>query len=318
MSSYISSFSPLIDSFFDLRKALGYSPGTHAASMRLFDRYCAAVYPEEIHLTEKIVLGWLEDRCTDIYEKSITMRLFGQYLCAVGLDSYVLPEKYVTAKRNFSPYVFSDEELGRLFAAIDKVQPAKAEPFIDEIAPVLYRMIYTCGLRPQEGRNLKTENIDFKTGEIHIIHTKRGKERMVVMSDDMKKLAVAYNEKRKVFCKSSEYFFPSWKGENLTQHQVDHYLKNAWKEANPDCKQPPRIRTYDLRHRFASAVLMRWIDNGEPLQAKLPYLRTYMGHESLSETIQYIHILPENLVGTSGIDWGAFDGIIPEVPEWGK
>lgn len=84
MSSYISSFSPLIDSFFDLRKALGYSPGTHAASMRLFDRYCAAEYPEEIHLTEKIVLGWLEDRCTDIYEKSITMRLFGQYLCAVG------------------------------------------------------------------------------------------------------------------------------------------------------------------------------------------------------------------------------------------
>lgn len=86
-------------------------------------------------------------------------------------------------------------------------------------------MIYTCGLRPQKGRNLKTENIDFKTGKIHIIHSKRGKERMVVMSDDMKKLAVAYNEKRKVFCKSSEYFFPSWKGENLTQHQVDHYLK---------------------------------------------------------------------------------------------
>lgn len=63
---------------------------------------------------------------------------------------------------------------------------------------------------------------------------------------------------------------------------------------------------------------MRWIDNGEPLQAKLPYLRTYMGHESLSETIQYIHILPENLVGTSGIDWGAFDRTIPEVPEWEK
>lgn len=71
-----------------------------------------------------------------------------------------------------------------------------------------------------------------------------------------------------------------------------------------------------LRHRFASAVLMRWIDKGEILPAKLPYLRTYMGHESLSETIQYIHILPENLVKTSGIDWDVFDELISEVAEW--
>lgn len=140
----------------------------------------------------------------------------------------------------------------------------------------------------------------------------------MVMSDDMKKLASEYNEKRTIFSKSNECFFPSWKGGGLTSDQIDHYLKNAWKEANPDCKHLPRIRTYDLRHRFASAALMRWIDNGELLQAKLPYLRTYMGHGSLSETIQYIHILPENLVRTSGIERDAFDGIIPEVPEWEK
>ena len=132
----------------------------------------------------------------------------------------------------------------------------------------------------------------------------------------MRKLAVAYNEKRKIFGKENEYFFPSWSGRSLSQRQVDYFLKNAWKDANPECKNLPGIRTYDLRHRFASAVLMRWIDKGEILPAKLPYLRTYMGHESLSETIQYIHILPENLVKTSGIDWDVFDELIPEVTEW--
>ena len=63
-------------------------------------------------------------------------------------------------------------------------------------------------MRPREGRELKTENINFQTGELFITHTKRNKDRIVVMSDDMRKLAVAYNEKRKIFGKENEYFFP--------------------------------------------------------------------------------------------------------------
>jgi hypothetical protein len=45
----------------------------------------------------------------------------------------------------------------------------------------------------------------------------------------------------------------------------------------------------------------------------LPYLRAYMGHDSLSETAYYIHILPENLVKTTAIDWDAFNSMLPEV-----
>lgn len=316
MSTYISSFSPWISDFFAFRRALGYSDQTYGKNMKAFDLYCAASYPEESHLTEEIVLGWLEDRCTDIYGKSRCLRAFGTYLQAVGQDAYILPDKYITVRQNFSPYILSDAELSRLFDAVDKIKASKTEPFFNEIAPVMYRLIYTCGLRPREGRELKTENINFQTGELFITHTKRNKDRIVVMSDDMRKLAVAYNEKRKIFGKENEYFFPSWSGRSLSQRQVDYFLKNAWKDANPGCKNLPGIRTYDLRHRFASAVLMRWIDKGEILPAKLPYLRTYMGHESLSETIQYIHILPENLVKTSGIDWDVFDELIPEVAEW--
>jgi integrase len=78
----------------------------------------------------------------------------------------------------------------------------------------------------------------------------------------------------------------------------------------------PNVRVYDLRHRFASAVLNRWLDNKQNLGAKLPYLRAYMGHGSLSETAYYIHLLPENLVKSSGIDWKSFDGLVPEVTLW--
>lgn len=47
--------------------------------------------------------------------------------------------------------------------------------------------------------------------------------------------------------------------------------------------------------------------------AMLPYLRAYMGHDRLDETAYYIHILPENLVKSSAIDWDAFNRMFPEV-----
>ena len=43
------------------------------------------------------------------------------------------------------------------------------------------------------------------------------------------------------------------------------------------------------------------------------YLQAYMGHDRLDETVYYVHLLPENLVQSAGIDWNAFDGLIPEV-----
>ena len=118
MNTYISGFSSQINSFFDFRVALGYSDKTYAESLKLFDRYCAAAYPAESLLTEEIVLGWLEDRCADVYRKAMSMRAFGKYLYAIGQNAYVLPEKYVTTKQDFSPYIFSDEELSRLFSSI--------------------------------------------------------------------------------------------------------------------------------------------------------------------------------------------------------
>ena len=40
----------------------------------------------------------------------------------------------------------------------------------NEILPVLFRLIYTCALRPNEGRELLAENDNLETGEILITH----------------------------------------------------------------------------------------------------------------------------------------------------
>ena len=40
-----------------------------------------------------------------------------------------------------------------------------------------------------------------------------------------------------------------------------------------------------------------------------------MGHTHFSDTAYYIHLLPENLIRSSAIDWSHFSDLIPEVSE---
>ena len=264
-------------------------------------------------------MGWLDEQHSVVARKASAVRLLGNYMQALGKDAYVLYDGYATNETNPSAYILTDDELTALFRAIDKTEPTNKEPFLHEITPVLYRLIYTCGLRPNEGRELKQENINLKTGEIFITNTKWKKERLVVMSQDMLSMCRSYNKRREVFARGNEYFFPSFGGDGpLGKYQLSYYLRDAWVRANLSVneKKLPHIRVYDLRHRFASAALMRWLDLGVPLGSKLAYLRAYMGHNTLSDTAYYIHLLPENLVKSAGIDWGAFDEIIPEVTAW--
>ena len=159
------------------------------------------------------------------------------------------------------------------------------------------------------------ENIHLETGEILITHTKRNKERIVVMSDDMLIFARKYEQRRRLFCCENPYFFPSANGGALTTETLYSAFNRAWSHAELAGKYPGKVRVYDLRHRFASACLNRWLNNGENLMAMLPFLREYMGHGSLSETAYYIHILPENIIKSSAIDWDKFNAMFPEVTE---
>ena len=148
MSEYVSGIGAYIERLFDYRRSLGYSGVTHYATLLNLDRFCAAHYPESQELTEEMVLAWISEDSRIVYERCVAVRLLGKYMCAVGKEAYILPEKYVSVKHNFAPYIFTDDELRHLFSAIDRISPTKSEPFIHVMAPVLFRLIYTCGLRP--------------------------------------------------------------------------------------------------------------------------------------------------------------------------
>ena len=322
MRDFISGFAAELDAMFSYREALGFSRRSHEPALVNFDRYAAALYPEAIVLSRELVTGWIgtqveKSNKSGIVGKATAIRTFGRYLQAVGKEAYILPDEYVTPpKTTFTPYVFSDDEMTRLFYSIDR-QPDAApfDPLSSKIPPVLFRLIYTCGLRPNEGRELFRDCIDLNTGEIFITKTKRKKERIVVMSEDMLNLCRKYDAVRESAEINSDYFFPRHDGNAYTAPQLERIFKRCWEGANPAVASDdlPSVRIYDLRHRFASTVLNNWLDDGHNLYNKLPYLRAFMGHDNLSETVHYIHILPENIIKTAGIDWESFEALIPGV-----
>jgi len=317
MSKFISDFADDLEAMLSYRGALGYSRLTHESNLMSFDRYAAERYPEAAILSRELVTGWIGEKMekskAGITARATAIRLFGKYLSAVGKGAYILPDEYVTQQQGFTPYIFTDNELTRLFRAADSLPGNTADLLAPKIAPVMLRLIYTCGLRPNEGRELLRENIDFKTGEIFITKTKRQKERIVVMSDDMLCFMKKYDAIRDTFAAVSKYIFPRNDGQAYTTSQIERLFKKCWADANPfiAAEELPAVRVYDLRHRFASAALNKWLDEGRDLYNMLPYLRAYMGHDNMSETAYYIHILPENLIKSAGIDWSTFEALIP-------
>lgn len=316
-----SGFRNDLEAMLQYKVSLGYSRDTYLRHCLAFDRYCCGRFPEIHTLTQPVVLGWIElksgEQPITVQGRCCFMRTFAKYLRSVGMDAYMLPVKFSGSASMFTPYIFTDGELAALFHEIDSFQTGR-----DALQPYLlstvFRLIYTCGLRPREGRTLKRSCVNTCTGEILITETKQHKERIVVMSDEMRELAASYCRIRDAAFPDSVFMFPNAEGNAYSAAWLLKKLKHFFALANPgtDPEMLPHVRVYDLRHRFASAALMRWLDNGEDLANRLPYLRAYMGHNELSATAYYIHILPENLVKSAGIDWSAFGSMIPEVELW--
>jgi integrase len=317
MYSYQSGFAQSIREMLGFKERFGYAQSTHAPSLRNFDRFCTEFYPATSFLSEPLVLAWLKKRPSEnsggLKKRANTIRQFGQYLNYMGQTAYVLPSGYIGGHSAFVPYMLSDDELAAFFRAADSFPIGKHSPYRHLVVSVIFRLIYCCGLRPNEARLLKTVDMDCQSDRIMINSTKKNRDRIVMMSDDIALLCSKYDSIVRSIYPAREYFFPTPHGNAYASNTLIYLFRRCWRTAfeNADSARMPRI--YDLRHRFAATVIMGWMDEGKDAQALLPYLSAYMGHTRLSATAYYIHLLPSNLTASDSVDWNRFSDLIPEV-----
>lgn len=299
------------DEMLKLRESLGYSVGKNPQMVRAFITFCGNNYPDAGSISREMLDRWLSDknfRTTATHNYAITkIRGFARYLLSIGESAYVPSEDYSVRVSRYVPYVFTDEELSQLFDAIDSFPPHRDSPNREFIVPVLFRMMYCCGMRPSEPPSLLVEDINLSSGEVYIRQSKGYKDRRILMSAELTSLCREYAS----HMTARKYFFERTPGQRIGSRWITDQFKYCWRNSGLLKRENPR--PYDLRHNYAARTMMRWVNEGKDVAALSPFLSAYMGHTEFSATLYYIHLLPERIVKTSGIDWARFSNIYPEV-----
>ena len=184
---YKGPFKEHIQNHIKLKKAVGYKYDTEAIHLKRFDKFILEKYPDATKLTKEIVLDWCSKKPYEAQanqcSRASIIRQFAQYLDSVGIKAYIIPKNYYPAEKRYIPYIYSTDELSRFFAQTDKCQYSSECPYRHLIMPVIFRMIYMCGLRASEARLLKVSDVDLKRGILSIHHSKKDNSRLVPMSD---------------------------------------------------------------------------------------------------------------------------------------
>ena len=99
------------------------------------------------------------------------------------------------------------------------------------------------------------------------------------MSAGVADMCQQYLEKSRAAFPDTEYMFPSPTGEPYQKRWLADTFRRLW-DASKLAGNSTKVRVYLLRHRYATAMFMKWLDEKTDLNAMLPYLSAYMGHSN--------------------------------------
>ena len=137
-------------------------------------------------------------------------------------------------------------------------------------------LLYGCGLRNAELRNMKLVDVDRERQEIKI-NGKGSKERLIPVSDVVWTELLAYLSDKK--WKRGYVFRTLHKSCRMGGHELSSIVRNKAMEAGITMKVTPKT----LRHTFATHLMDSGVD--------ISIISSLMGHRSISETGVYFHVL---------------------------
>jgi integrase len=307
--TFQSLFSGYIKDMLEYRSALGRSVTGYMWNLANFDRFCLGQFPTESTLTKELAFAWCNDARGNSGYRAQTMRGFGKYLVSIGEDAFLIPPAFFPARKADMPYIFSETELRNFFEAADRFPGCRNSPLLEYTVPVIFRLQYVCGMRPQEVRLLKRSDCNFSDNTIYIAGAKHGKDRRLAVKSNVMEMCRNYDRLAEAAIPNRVYFFQSPTGGPYSHGWLSAKFHQCWKLSGNGYTRGTSV-PYDLRHNYATQTLMRWVEEGKDLNAWTPYLTAYMGHATFSATFYYVHLLPDRL---SQMDFTRISGIIPEV-----
>lgn len=292
--------SDAITQYIDYRSNLGEKVRTIRYLLLGFGKY-VGLDNELGTITEEkcsIYLGLkgIQDEKATCYWFCIYSAIEGFYQWAIVrgyASNCVLPVYKPNKPEPFKPYIYSNDELKRIFGAA-KSYRNRFNILYPEVIQAMLKVTYSLGLRPSETVNLHVNDIDIVNRIVYIRETKFYKSRIVPVGDQALSMITQYvswrtNTVRKITT-TDNHMFLNKKGQPVKLSTLQQAFRLICDKADVHRNGTSRcdVRLQDLRHTFATNRVTQWYREGKNVQTLLPILSTYLGHCNLDSTAVYI------------------------------
>lgn len=298
-----SSLSKYFQAYHDEQVALCLSVRDKLMRLHVFDNYFFKNETTPIFLSETVVNEMLDylvnEEKRDRYRYTSTFAMFAKYLVRLGVPCYI-PSVGRMPKSNYLPYIYSHEEIGKIFIAADSLRNKKhSNKSILMIMPVLIRLLYSTAIRLGEALSLQNKDVDFEHHTITLNNTKNGCQRIAPINTSMEKVLRQYIDYRnklqvKNIAAPDSPFFVNLLGQPCTNHAVLTRFVEILHKAGIEYKGNhlgPRI--HDLRHTACVHTMIKMSKEGKDIYCTLPNIAAYMGHRDYSSTNKYLRLSKE-------------------------
>jgi integrase len=292
MPEAVATLPDLVADLVAVRHAGGYRFTVPERVLRQFAEHCEREGYPGGSITKEAVDGFLYGRhlrASTVRRNELALRQLAGHARTVGWHAYLPAAATRVRVRHQVPYVFTDDEVRRLFAAIDS---QRMSSFTNKsmVDPVLFRVLYGAGLRVSEALNLALSDVDTDDGTLKIRDSKNGQGRTIPITGRLTATLGAYLAAAHPAPEPGDHvFYGRAPGRPINQSTIYLRFRGYLTDAGiPHFVGGPH--PHSLRHGFAVANLRRWAKDGADLAVMLPYLACYLGHADLRGTQYYLRL----------------------------
>ena len=285
--------------FVKLKQSSGSDYHSSAKLLFRFDQHLFALLFKGKALTRPLFQNYFET-INHLCGRGFTnhysvLQQFSAWLNLHETDSYVLERHRAIDRYHSRPaYIFTVGEIKAVLK--NSATFSKKEELIPGLYQTLFSLLYSTGIRI--GEALALTHADYIKDEklVHIQKGKFRKERYLVLSNSAANRLNEYIQhyKSTLPLEEDSPLFVNMRTKPLTYNNAYcAFIKTLNKSGINKNHSGPRL--HDFRHSFAVHRLLQWYQTEADINAKLPFLSTYMGHVDITSTQVYLQAANELL-----------------------
>ncbi len=235
--NYSSVLAPYIRHLLDIKSSAGISAHRMKWILKEFDDFASSEHLSDPRITEEFIRRWRATRTADsdrtLYAKYSVWSQLTTMMSRCGCECFI-PRLPKQPKPDFTPYIFSPEQMTAIFSAADECRLYDIRMGTALIAtPSILRLLYSTGMRVSELLSIRNADLHLDEHYILLRKTKNGSERIVPIGEAMESVLrqyIGYRDRMPIkgLSDSNSHLFVKSDGTDISQGVVYTNFKKRY------------------------------------------------------------------------------------------